>query len=81
MYFNFNEINIIIQNLTSPNKQEFLTRLYHLKSNTKDAMLLQSIKTLTNKVMESSDQQFRILYEDVKANHILTTEGYLLPDC
>lgn len=80
MYFNFNEINIMLQNLTSQNKEEFVTKLYQLKKYTKDAMLLQSINTLTKKMISCSDKQFQIIYQDIKENAVSSTDGYDIPD-
>ena len=80
IYFDFNEINIIHQNLTSPDREEFMKKLYHLRKNTKDAMLLHSIKTLVEKLLDCSDKQFQILFEDKNEGSISTTDGYALPD-
>lgn len=80
MYFNFNEINIMLQNLTSQNKEEFVTKLYQLKKYTKDAMLLQSINTLTKKMISCSDKQFQIIYQDIKESAVSSTDGYDIPD-
>lgn len=79
MYFNFNEINILIQNLRSPELHLFFEQLSVLRSHTTDMVLKSSIQRLEQKLYLLSEEEFRRLYEDISAGNIVTTEGYHLP--
>lgn len=80
MYLNFNEINILRQNLLTANKIEFCNILFKLEKNTKDAMLLYSIRSLSKKILACTQEQFEILIDDIKDESITTTIFYKLPE-
>lgn len=76
MRFDFNEANIINQNLfsTSDDKKVLLNRLNNVYQNTSDAVLQQSVLSLTSKIEGLSDEEIkRILYDILKKRFIVTS--------
>lgn len=77
MYFDFNEINIMMQNMNSANREEFLKQLNVLEWYTQDSALRSSIGGLLEKICELTDEEFQGLYQDIKAGGVSTMEGYV----
>ena len=75
MFFNFNEANILKQNLFSPqdNKQSLLSRLITLENNTSETYLKQSILSLTQKIEALSEQQVIDLRNDILNKNFIIT--------
>ena len=73
MRFDFNEANILNQNLfsSSDNKKILLNRLDNVFQNTKDPILKQSVLVLINKIECLSDEDVkRILFDIIKKRFI-----------
>lgn len=76
MRFDFNEANILNQNLfsTSDNKKVLLGRLDNIYQNTEDLLLKKSVQVLMQKVEGLSDEDVkRILYDVLKKRFIVTS--------
>lgn len=78
MYFDFNEINILGQNLNEPNLPGFIEQLAELEDNTKEEVLISSIRSLREKLLALSMNDFHLLYEELKGGKVVATEGYYL---
>ena len=77
MYFDFNEINIMMQNMNSADREEFLKQLDMLGWYTQDLALCRSILGLREKICELTDEEFQGLFQDIKAGDVSTIEGYV----
>lgn len=76
MRFDFNEANILNQNLfsSSDNKQILLNRLQNVYENTEDPVLKKSVLSLIKKAESLSDEDIkRILYDILKKRFIVTS--------
>lgn len=76
MRFDFNEANILNQNLfaTSDDKKVLLSRLDNIYQNTEDEVLKQSVQGLIKKIEGLSDEEIkRILYDILKKRFIVTS--------
>ena len=75
MFFNFNEANILKQNLFNANdtKRSVLDSLHSLEDNTSDDYLKYSIRTLINKVSALSEQQVASLKDDILNKRFIIT--------
>lgn len=76
MRFDFNEANILNQNLFSStdNKKILLGRLDNVFQNTKDPILKQSVLVLMGKIECLSDEDVkRILFDIIKKRFIVTS--------
>ena len=76
MRFDFNEANILNQNLFSQtdDKKVLLNRLENIYQNTEDQVLKQSIQGLIKKIEGLSDEEIkRILYDILKKRFIVTS--------
>lgn len=66
MYFDFNEINIMLQNMTSPNREHFIDKIDIMLKNTEDEILLCSLNSLKEKVLTLSEEEYRQIYQEIK---------------
>lgn len=76
MRFDFNEANILNQNLfsTSDDKKVLLNRLDNIFQNTEDSILKQSVQVLIKKIEGLSDEEIKqILYDILKKRFIVTS--------
>ena len=76
MRFDFNEANILNQNLFSStdNKKVLLDRLQSVYENTQDPILKKSVLSLIRKMESLSDEDIRrILYDILKKQFIVTS--------
>lgn len=78
MLFNCYELNIIVQNLNTANRDEFIEALLRLKENTEAAILQHSIDSLIEKISRCSNDDIRKLYRDAKDSRINPLEPYTL---
>ena len=78
MRFDFNEANILNQNLYLPtdNKSVLLTRLNNILENTSDNILKTSVLSLIKKVEELSDEDIRKILYDVLKKRFIVTSNY-----
>ena len=79
--FDFNEANILKQNLFAPTdtKEVLLSRLNGLLSNTEDALLKYSTKTLIKKIHALTPEQVSQIYSDIVSKKFAATSSYKLP--
>lgn len=75
MKFDFNEINILMQNLRNINqkKSDFLELLGSLHENTEDALLKDSIQSLMKKVSSLSQQELAELCTSILQKKVVAT--------
>ena len=78
MIFNCFELNIILQNLTTDNREEFIERLLSLKENTEAIVLINSIESLLDKISRCSDADMKLLHIEVNNHRINPMEMYVL---
>lgn len=78
MRFDFNEANILKQNLFSStdNKKVLLNRLNNVYQNTEDAFLKKSVLVLIKKIEELSDEDIKRLLYDVLRKRFIVTSNY-----
>lgn len=78
MRFDFNEANILNQNLfsTADNKAVLLDRLNNLHQNTEDDVLKQSVLGLTKKIEGLSDEEIKRILYDVLKKRLIVTSNY-----
>ena len=78
MRFDFNEANILKQNLYSSmdNKKILLNRLDNVFQNTKDHILKQSIHALIKKIECLSEDDIKRIFFDIKKNQFIVTSNY-----
>ena len=78
MRFDFNEANILNQNLFSStdNKEVLIDRLQILQKNTEDLILKKSVESLIRKIEGLSNEDVRrILYDVLKKRFIVTANS------
>lgn len=78
MIFNCYELNIIVQNLNTDNREEFIEALFLLKENTEAIVLINSIESLLDKISRCSDADMKLLHIEVKNHHINPMQAYVL---
>ena len=78
MKFDFNESNILNQNLFSQNdtKEILLRRLFCLSETTKDLVLKRSVNTLIKKIETLSQDQVKTILSDVLNKRLVATANY-----
>lgn len=78
MKLDFNETNILIQNLQKPDKEVFLDRLSELIIHTEDLVLRDCASALRDKVFEISDEQLQEVFTDLHEGRLISTKQYNL---
>ena len=78
MRFDFNEANILKQNLfsASDNKNILLLRLQNVHLNTKEPFLQKSVLSLIKKVECLDDREVKRIYYDIVKNRFIVTSNY-----
>lgn len=78
MRFDFNEANILKQNLYDPrdNRAILLKRLDSVFQNTTDSVLRKSVRGLIKKIEVLSDDDVRLIYKDIVSKKFLVTSYY-----
>lgn len=78
MRFDFNEANILKQNLYSPtdDRKVLLNRLDNVYQNTSDTILRKSIFSLIQKVEGLSDEDIKHIRYDISKNKFIVTSNY-----
>ena len=78
MRFDFNEANILKQNLFSANddKKTLLTRLEKLYENTRDPVLKKSTRALIGKLETLSDEEISRIRYDIFKDRFAVTSYY-----
>ena len=79
MYFDFHELNILLQNAHRPSKTALLEILSIMGSNTTDPLLLDSLCSLKEKIESLSEEQFTRLYGRIQSQTITTTQPFYVP--
>lgn len=78
LYFDLNEINILIQNMKSGEVSELVDTLYLLKVNTADPILKDSIDSLMQEILKCLPGDICKLYAAVTDGKIASFEGFVL---
>lgn len=78
MRFDFNEANILKQNLfsSSDNKKVLLDRLRNICENTSEAFLKKSVLSLIQKIESLEDKEIKRIYYDIIHNRFIVTSNY-----
>lgn len=78
MRFDFNEANILKQNLFSSqdDKNTLLRRLDGLYLHTEDSILKKSLRSLIRKIEELSDEEVRRILYDILQKKFVVTSNY-----
>ena len=82
MRFDFNEVNILKQNLfkVSQSKEDLLELLKLLVQKTEDYILRDSIASLQNKVSSLSLAEFELLREEIISKKVVATMDTSCPE-
>lgn len=75
----FHEANILMENLRTQNKAEFMDRLANLSKHTPDSVLRYELNSLKVKLEELSEDEFALLRADVGKGAVLFPANYELP--
>ena len=78
MRFDFNEANILRQNLYSvtDNKKTLVARLDKVWQDTEDSILKQNVQSLLKKIEGLSDEEVKRIYFDIKKERFIVTSNY-----
>lgn len=78
MRFDFNEANILNQNLFSSQdtKKTVLARLNDVYSNTPDFILKASVSSLIEKIERLSDEEVKLILYDILKKKFIITSNY-----
>ena len=81
MRFDFNEINILKQNLyiNKQKKSEFLEMLRIIYENTEDYVLKDSLQSLIKKISALSQNELSALHEDIIQKRLVATMNNPFP--
>lgn len=79
MYFDFNEMNILLQNAQGPSKEALLQTLFIIEGNTRDPLLQSSLGSLQAKLQCLSEDEFHRLYSRLQGQTIMTTQPFHCP--
>lgn len=74
----FNEVNILMENISGVDKTTLVINLQNLSENASDELLKRDAINLSQKISGLTESQFTRLQADAKAGRISYPPGYML---